>query len=52
VPKDYAQAAVWYRKAAEQGKALAQNNLAFQYAAGHGVPQDFAQGVVQHIKPR
>ena len=27
VPQDHAQAAIWYRKAAEQGDAKAQNNL-------------------------
>ena len=31
----------WYRKAAEQGHAGAQNNLGLMYANGQGVPQDF-----------
>jgi TPR repeat protein len=30
----------WYRLAAEQGYALAQNNLGFMYAKGQAVPQD------------
>jgi uncharacterized protein len=33
-------AAVCYRKAAEHGNAMAQNNLAMMYAAGEGVPHD------------
>jgi uncharacterized protein len=32
----------WYRKAAEQGHAAAQNNLGAMYAHGRGVPQDYA----------
>jgi hypothetical protein len=36
VPKDEAQAVVWYRKAAEQGYAAAQNNLGVMYSAGLG----------------
>ena len=43
VPKDIAQAVIWYRKAAEQGYAKAQNNLAVLYAMGQGVPQDYKQ---------
>jgi len=34
VPKDYAAALTWYRKAAEHGDAKAQNNLGFMYAQG------------------
>ncbi|MDA1310441.1 MAG: hypothetical protein O2985_12665, partial [Proteobacteria bacterium] len=30
----------WYRKAAEQGDASAQNNLGIMYRNGKGVPQD------------
>jgi len=40
VPKDEQQAVVWYRKAAEQGDALAQNNLGVMYYNGQGVPKD------------
>jgi TPR repeat protein len=35
--QDYAQAAVWYLKAADQSHALAQFNLGIMYAAGQGV---------------
>ncbi|MEE8263505.1 MAG: tetratricopeptide repeat protein, partial [Gammaproteobacteria bacterium] len=40
---DLAQAAKWYRLAAEQGHLDAQNNLGFMYAQGRGVPQDRVQ---------
>ena len=40
VPQDYAEAVKWYRKAAERGDALAQNNLGFMYDYGQGVPED------------
>lgn len=43
VPQDYAQAAFWYRKAAEQGDAGAQYKLGVLYCYGLGVPQDHAQ---------
>jgi TPR repeat protein len=33
----------WYRKAAEQGAAKAQNNLGGMYGNGKGVPQDYVQ---------
>lgn len=38
--RDYAVAANWYQKAADQGNAKAQNVLATLYARGQGVPQD------------
>jgi hypothetical protein len=40
--QDYAQAAQWYLKAADQSHSLAQFNLAIMYAAGQGVPRDEA----------
>jgi len=40
VPRDQAQAAIWYTKAAEQGVASAQANLAFLYYKGTGVAKD------------
>ena len=40
VPKDYAEAVKWYRKAAEQGFAGAQFALGRMYAEGKGVPLD------------
>lgn len=46
VAQDYAQAATWYRKAAEQSHALAQFNLGTMYAAGQGVAQDEAASAV------
>src|SRR5215469_9598956 len=39
------EAARWYRKAAEQGLALAQVGLGELYRTGQGVPQDYAQAV-------
>ena len=42
VKQDHTEAAKWYRKAAEQGDALAQYNLGAMHANGDGVPQDFA----------
>ena len=43
IPKDQAEAAKWYRKAAEQGYAEAQYNLGVKYRRGEGVPQDYAE---------
>jgi hypothetical protein len=45
VCRDDVVAAAWYRCAAEQGDASAQNNLGVMYANGQGVPQDDAQAV-------
>lgn len=42
VPKDAAQAAAWYRKAAEKGYAPAQHSLGVLYEFGRGVPADAA----------
>jgi hypothetical protein len=43
VPQDYAQAVLWYRKAAEQNLAIAQYRLGVLYANGVGVPLDKSQ---------
>ena len=43
LPKDYGQAAIWYRRAADQGEAIAQVNLGEMYETGRGVTKDFAQ---------
>ena len=51
MPGDYAQAVVWYRKAADQGDADAQTLLGMMYDHGHGVPQDYAQAVVWFERP-
>ena len=40
--QDFAQAASWYLKAAEQSHALAQFNLGRMYALGQGLPCDAA----------
>ena len=43
--RDFAQAATWFRRAADQGNASAQAKLGLMYVKGEGVPQDFAQAV-------
>src|SRR5690606_41162582 len=43
VPQDKAEAAKWYRMAAEQGAAEAQFNLGVLYDNGYGDPQDYAE---------
>jgi hypothetical protein len=43
IAQDYAQAAVWWKKAAEQGYADAQNNLGVLYNSGKGVPQSYSE---------
>jgi uncharacterized protein len=40
VRPDPAQAALWYRKAGDQGNALAQAHLGLMYEHGYGVPKD------------
>ena len=50
VPWDAAQAAVWYRKAAEQGNAEARRRLGLLYEKGKGVRQDAAQAAVWYRK--
>jgi len=44
--QDYAQAAEWYHKAADQSHSLAQFNLGMMYAHGQGVTRDAAQSVM------
>jgi hypothetical protein len=43
VPRDVAEAAMWTRRAAEQGDALAQYDLGIMYATGQGVAEDYVQ---------
>lgn len=43
VPKDYAMAALWYKRAAAQGHTTAQQCLGMLYLDGRGVPQDFVR---------
>jgi len=45
VRQDDAAAALWFRKAAEQGYVLAQSNLGTLYLYGRGVVQDDAEAV-------
>jgi TPR repeat protein len=46
VRRDYAQAALWYRKAAEQGDPDSQFRIGGFYHFGFGVPKDDAQAFV------
>jgi TPR repeat protein len=46
VSQDSAQAATWFRKAAEQGDADAQVHLGFAYKEGWGVQQDIAEAAI------
>ena len=39
----FAEAATWYRKAADRGDAAAQYNLGVAYDTGQGVPRDLVQ---------
>jgi hypothetical protein len=41
VPKNYAEAVKWFRKAAEQGYAIGQSQLGLMYERGQGVPQNY-----------
>jgi TPR repeat protein len=43
VPRDYAEALRWHRKAADQSNAGAQLNLGLIYVYGQGVPQSHVQ---------
>ena len=45
VPRNDAEAVKWYRLAAEQGHANAQNNLGVMYSEGRGVQRNFAWAV-------
>lgn len=46
VKQDYAQAAIWYQRAGEQGYAIAQYNLGALYEHGMGVPVDLGAAKV------
>ena len=43
VPQDYAEAAKWYRLAAEQCNPYGQKNLGLSYKNGEGVDRDLVQ---------
>ena len=45
VPKDYAEAVKWWRKAAEQNYAKAQYDMGLCYANGEGVEKDYMEAV-------
>jgi TPR repeat protein len=47
---DLAEAAAWYRKAADQGHPLAQNELGFFYQQGFGLPEDVTQSLFWYRK--
>src|SRR5258707_15092327 len=42
-PQNYTEAAMWYRRAAEQGDSLAQYSLGLLYDRGQGVPRDIVE---------
>ena len=44
-PQDYAEAARWYRLAADQGLAESQHMLGVMYDRGDGMPQDFSKAI-------
>jgi TPR repeat protein len=46
VKADPAEAAKWFRKAAEQGNAFSMDRLGEHYRDGQGVPQDYAQAAL------
>ena len=50
LPQDYTQAVNWYRKAADQGLATAQENLGDLYFLGKGVTQDYSKAVYWYLK--
>ena len=43
VAQNHDEAVKWFRRAADQGSARAQNNLGTMYARGRGVPQEYVQ---------
>jgi TPR repeat protein len=47
--KDYAEAANWYRKSAEQGNVYAQASLGILYHSGKGLPHDDVQAEMWFI---
>jgi len=47
---NYSEAAIYFKKAAEQGHAFAQSNLGFMYENGQGVIQDYKQAIPWYRK--
>ena len=50
IPADLAQAAAWYRKAADKGDVRAQHSLGVMYEFGRGVPADDSQATEWYRK--
>lgn len=50
VERNLAEAAKWYRMAADQGLAQAQHNLGVMYAQGNGLPFDPLQAIRWYLK--
>ena len=50
VAQDYAEAAKWFRRAADQGVAAVQFNLGRAYEIGRGVPKDFVEAAKWYRK--
>jgi TPR repeat protein len=50
IPKDRAEAVLWYREAAEKGDGVAQDMLGRMYLSGDGVPKDYAEAVSRFRK--
>ncbi len=46
MPRNYTVAATWFRKAANQGDAASQFNLAMLYAQGFGVPKNNVEALM------
>ena len=43
--KNYLEALKWYRRAADQGHATAQNNIGVMYKNGHGVEKNYQEAL-------
>jgi TPR repeat protein len=50
VKQSFEEAAVWYRKAADQGMAQSQLKLGLLYSAGKGVSQDYNEAAKLFLK--
>jgi uncharacterized protein len=48
--KNYSSAMVWFRRAAEHGNAVAQNNIGWLHENGFGVQQDYAEAMTWFSK--
>ena len=50
VTQDHGQAVSWYRRAAEQGHGIAQNDLGWMYERGHGIEQSDREAIEWYRK--